>query len=52
MSKENWVRLHLILIIGLAIMLVFETITRTEMLLALIYLQLTFSKYYASKNQN
>lgn len=46
MSKENWVRVHLILIFGLAVMLTFEKITRTEMLLALIYLELTFSKHY------
>lgn len=46
MEKIHWARLHLILIFGLAVMLTFEKITRTEMLLALIYLELTFSKHY------
>lgn len=46
MKKTSCVRLHLVLIFGLVTMLLFETITRTEMLLALIYLQVTFSKYY------
>lgn len=46
MEKIHWARLHLILIFGLATMLIFENITRTDMLLALIYLQLTFSKHY------
>lgn len=46
MNKSNWSRFHLISILALVMMFIFEDITRSEMLLALIYLELTFNKHY------